>query len=468
MVARRTSDAQPHKLYGEAVMLLLINAPMLYVAELNRALASTQIHLLYSFLRTHGVEVQVLDATAELGLPGPNVTAYLERLRARLQAHRFDVAGVSCWSSYQYQGAMQVGRILRDLRPSAPLCVGGYHATALPGDFLASDSPFDWVVQGPGERVLLDVCRRLRRAAAATVVQGSPAPLDEIRYDWSYPYHSGLFLGRGCPHACLFCTDRYAKPVAYGVERALQEYAAAAAHSRDGFVHVFDPCFGLDRRWRRSFLAQLVSLRAPARPHLELRVDMLDEEDLDLLADARARIYLGVESGSAEMLAVMRKARHPRAFLRRCRRVMAGCDARGIDYNVGVLYNHPGERPDTLEQSVDFFWRLVWDGPSERLVRLIIHRYAYFPGAPFDGVRHDFAERLGTRIQHPRWWHIRAVDQRAMSEQNTASATLPLQRAADIVKRLDVANWILGMRAGPQHAPSASSHAAACAEAQRC
>ena len=44
---------------------------------------------------------------------------------------------------------------------------------------------------------------------------------------------------------------------------------------------------------------------------------MLEEQDLALLAQARARVYFGLESGSPQTLALMRKSPHPERFLAR-------------------------------------------------------------------------------------------------------------------------------------------------------
>ncbi|MCU0694600.1 MAG: cobalamin-dependent protein, partial [Polyangiaceae bacterium] len=193
--------------------LLLIHAPMLHVAQLERPPTSTHLHVIYSYLRARGVSVDVYDPIVELGLPGADAAEYLQRLQLALQGRRFDIAGVSAWTSFQYLGSLAVGRLLRELRPDAPLAVGGYHPSLVPSDYLPpqSDGPFDYIVRGAGEGFLLRLCENPRRPNQPEVVQGQPAPLDDVRLDWSYPYHqAGVFLSRGCPFACTYCSHRTA------------------------------------------------------------------------------------------------------------------------------------------------------------------------------------------------------------------------------------------------------------------
>jgi radical SAM superfamily enzyme YgiQ (UPF0313 family) len=428
-------------------MLLLINAPFLYIDRLERAASTTHLHLIYSFLRARGVEVRVVDPAVDLGLPCGNVPAYLDAIAETLSQSPCDVAGVSAWTSYQFLGAMAVGRLLRDRHPELPIAVGGYHATALPEDFQGNDSPFDYVVQGPGEQFLLALCRSPKRAPCATVVRGLPAAIDDISYDWSYPYHQdAIFLSRGCPHACVYCSKRSSTPEQASVAHALVEYERAAKASRSGFVRIQDACFGIAARWRREFLVGLSSKPGCVRPDVEVRVDQLEQEDIALLGRLRAHVYFGVESGSPTMLGYMNKTRDPVAYLARLEEVLRACDCHGVDYSLGAIVNHPGECPETLEQSVDAFWRWVWRGPSDRMIALVRHCFAYFPGSPFADRRDEYQARFGTVVHHPTWWHSTEGDQRALSEDTTASHALSLREAHAALQKLAVADFVLRSR----------------------
>jgi radical SAM superfamily enzyme YgiQ (UPF0313 family) len=420
---------------------------MLHVAQLERPPTSTHLHVIYSYLRARGVSVDVYDPIVELGLPGADAAEYLQRLQLALQGRRFDIAGVSAWTSFQYLGSLAVGRLLRELRPDAPLAVGGYHPSLVPSDYLPpqSDGPFDYIVRGAGEGFLLRLCENPRRPNQPEVVQGQPAPLDDVRLDWSYPYHqAGVFLSRGCPFACTYCSHRTAAHESMSVERAVQECLAADAASRDGLLRIQDAIFGLDRTWRREFLEALGRHRLRARPCLEVRADQLEPEDAARLAPLRPILYFGVDAGSPATLRLMNKTRAPEQYLARVRAVLDACDDHAVDYGLGVLVNHPGETSETLRESVDFFWRLVWQGPSRHLVGLHPHTYAYFPGSPIDDLRASLARSCGARIHHPSWWRQPCLDQRALSESNTASTSLTPALLQAELNRLNVATFLLG------------------------
>ncbi len=428
--------------------ILLVSPPPLGLRSLNRAPASVHLLVLYSCLRRAGVEVSVFDAVAELGLADDNQEIYLDRLRAALTRFAPDVVGVSCWTSFQYQGAMELGRMARRLYPDATLVVGGYHPTSVPEDFTGPDSPFDVVVRGPGEQPLLELCRHPRRSSPPVVLAGTPVPLAETPLDWTFPYPChGLVLSRGCPFDCVFCIEHAGKVDCYPLEQALAEYGEAARRSDDGFVHIFDACFGVDKRWRRALLGELVSRRMSARPHLEVRLDLLDEGDIELLGKAGAHVMFGVESGSTTMLRLMRKTRSPERYLARCREVLAACDRHGVDYTASLLYNHPGETTHTLNESIDFFWDLVWNGPSQRLQSLQTHRFCFLPGLPLAAMLPDLAAHYGTRIHHPTWWR-EPGDHRLLSEAVTASTELPIEQATAMANRFAVLQLMLSKQRG--------------------
>lgn len=439
--------------------LLLINAPIFFVPRLGRAPSSTHLHLLYSYLRTHDIDTQVFDPVVEMGTPATgHLGPFRDALREKLASFRFDVAGISCWLSCQYLGARFVASVLREIRPETLIIVGGIHVTAVPEDFLDPDGPFDFVVTGQAEATLVDITRLPRRPPHPTRVPGKPAPMDDIRFDWTYPYSLGsLYVSRGCPFRCNFCVERKEDHACYGTTRALEEYARATKASTDGFVHLQDASFGVGTAWRKAVLRGICELGSNIRPEMEMRIDLPDDEDIELLGSARARVLFGIESGSPEMLLRMGKARRPDQYLRRTREVLAACDRHGVQYMLSFLYNHPGETRSTLTESIDFFWRLLWDGPSDQLRAIHVHRFAWYPGTPLEPMIGALGERYGTIVHRPLWWRDPADDHLRESEWVTASEDLSPERATELAQRLLVAQFLCRARdvERPTHSESA-------------
>lgn len=109
--------------------LLLLHPGALYGGSWAGALPlKTALVALYSYLRAHDVDPQVLDLQLELGNPTPEqVEEYLERGAKRLLSLDFDVLGISCWSSLEYLAAVEFATRMRALRPRTLIVVGGYH-----------------------------------------------------------------------------------------------------------------------------------------------------------------------------------------------------------------------------------------------------------------------------------------------------------------------------------------------------
>ncbi len=432
--------------------ILLVNPPMMYVESVERVWTSTHLHLMYSYLLSQGHEIEVYDALEKLGLPCAcgETDEYIERLTNDLISLEFDIAGISCWTSFQYLGSMEVGKIIRKHFPEKILLVGGWHPTSLPEDFLGGSSPFDYVVQGPGEAVWKKlITKEKKRPSQAVVLQGEPIPFDCISIDWSYPCaKQGIFLSRGCPHRCLYCHEGKMPRNCYGLERAVEEYLQATKHVPAGdFVHVQDACFGVDKQWRRAFLSKIANLVSNnVRLDVEMRIDQMEPEDSELLGACRATVYFGLESGSTHTLGIMRKAPNPAKYLSRCLQVLKECDRNGVEYYVGFLYNHPGETRKALAESIEFYWKLLWDGPSDNLLGFVSHRFAYFPGSPFDALQRDFEKRWGTVIRHPTWWRTPMADHRQRAEDNVASHDLPCELATEMAQRIVLANWLNASR----------------------
>ncbi|HQP33919.1 MAG TPA: radical SAM protein [Polyangiaceae bacterium] len=429
--------------------VLLVQAPMLHVDALERIPTSTHLQVLYSFLRSRGARVEVFDPLVDFGLPGNDLPGYLRRIEERIASIPFDVLGVSAWTSFQYLGSVAVGSLGRRLSPEAVLAVGGYHPSVLPEDYtkVGDSFPFDYVVRGPGELFLANLAEsESPRPDRPVVVQGSPAPLDQLRTDGSYPYHqASVFLSRGCPHACSYCSNRTSDYDTMSVEHAVAECLEADRRSTDGLFRIQDAIFGLRRPWRQGFLRELARHPLRARPCLEVRADQLDPDDPELLAPLKPVVYLGVDSASPSMLRIMNKTRSPEAYLSHLVRALRACDCHGVEYVIGVLVNHPGETPAMLRESTERFWRLLWDGPSQGLLAFMPHRYAYFPGSPIEQMLPGL-EAAGARIGHPGWWRVARSDHRVMSEANQGSGDLTEAHVAEAMRRLETANWMIGPR----------------------
>ena len=370
-------------------------------------------------------------------------------LREALAECRPRLLGLSCYASYDYLDTVATARLARAAAPALPIVVGGYHASACPGDFTGLPELFDFVVVGDGER-------RLAELTAWAVGGGTrPAPVltAELPLDPGelppYPFHLleryaarvrrgaklQLNLSRGCPHRCAFCMER-AKPDrvwrALPPERAVEElrrldrtFPLAGA-----VLHVTDPLFGMQAAWRREFLERLAASGLRPRTAWTLtRTEGWTADQLALAAACRLSLGIGLESGSPGLLDLMGKTGRPVEYLEGFLRFRDDAARSGTGWAVNVLAGHPGETPDTLDETLAFLDRLFPPGrPTGGW--LSVDPFRLYPGSEVHRHQARWTAEQGTRFHVPEWW-------RDARERDVTSELVDPSRALDAFARLE-------------------------------
>jgi anaerobic magnesium-protoporphyrin IX monomethyl ester cyclase len=136
---------------------------------------------------------------------------------------------------------------------------------------------------------------------------------DQYRSAWkgSHGYFSmNIVASRGCPYRCNWC----AKPI-YGDSFALRSARSVAEEMRRlkydfGVEHLWfaDDIFGLRARWVHDLAAEVQKLDAAIPFKMQSRVDLMTQDTVRALGRAGcAEVWLGVESGSQDILDAMDK-----------------------------------------------------------------------------------------------------------------------------------------------------------------
>jgi radical SAM superfamily enzyme YgiQ (UPF0313 family) len=380
-----------------------------------RVASKPHLHSLAGFVRDL-VDVRVLELDRETpgaddsegqvscALDGP-LTAAVERAT---------LVGLSCWTSLHYLGAVRVARRIRELRPDVPIVVGGHHATAMPSDFVDAERLFDFVVRGDGEHALRALCEhRPRRPARTEVLQGTPLQMTEPeRIDWeTYPWHDSdqrvlwLALSRGCPFKCSYCAEpqRGTGWNHYPVEAALAILESLARTHAPRVVCFADPLFGASRQWTDALLDGILARQLPNMFWCETRADLMTPALLDKFRACRFKVDFGLDTGSETMARRMVKSPDPGGYLRRSRETIAHANAIELVHDTYVLFNFPGETPDTTRETQDFVASIGdADGPSSGWVSS--QSFFILPGTASYRRMDDDRREFGTRIRHPAWW----------------------------------------------------------------
>ena len=388
--------------------LLLVSAPVLYGQSWWKDAFGNKPHLssLAGFVRDLA-ETRVLELDLIAGAPLGPLLAELDEALAEAPA----LVGISCWTSLQYLGALAVAARVRQVSPETPVVIGGHHATAAPGDF--DHASCDFLVVGDGEVPLRRLCSDwpARPPAMQIIAGGVFDQSDPSHIDWaSYPPPNAegtLWIGtsRGCAFKCRFCVEpeRGASYSRYEVEAQLDIVERLVATHAPRVIAFSDPLFGAKRKWLEAFLTGIEKRALPTLFWCETRIDLTTPELLEQFRRCRFMVDFGLDTASEAMVARMDKAPHPGRYLASARDNLLAANAIGLHHSVYLLFNYPGETPETVSETQDFIDSLD-GGVGSMSGWLSCGSFFILPGTrSFQRMAEDATEH-GTVIAHPRWW----------------------------------------------------------------
>ena len=358
----------------------------------------------YSFLKDF-FDVTVIDLENEFSRPTINKERMLFKKNAlkRILSIDADYVAISCWSSLNYLSSKYFAEKIKEKKPDTKIVVGGYHPTFVSEDFEYAGSPFDYVIKGEIHNIL-KIFPHKRYGKRET---------HEITPHFiSYPYfHNqktvGIFLGTGCPFKCSFCMEYKRNWSGYRVIEAIELISKIVKEISPRYIAIFDACFGLDKHWRRALLAELIRRNISCYFWVETRVDLINEEDLELMSRLNFKIDFGVDSFSKTMLRIMNKTKDPDSYLKKLITISRKCSELKILHDVFLIFNHPGESKETYEEHKKFLESQVSTGLNGGYLRILYQRFSFFPGSYVFNHAADFEKKYGFSIRYPQWWKKR-------------------------------------------------------------
>lgn len=391
------------------------------------------------------VDVDVVDLDAERVFGAPSLDAILAR------GGPYDLVGIACYSSFDYLKVVALAEAIRARLSRAWIVTGGYHASARPEDF---GDPFDFVAIGDGEgpmarlaEALVSGRRPLLREIGPLPV-GDPSTLPPV--DWSLleryrprarsvAAQAEIYLSRGCPYDCAFCMERAKRDTSW---RALDPlHAVEELHRLDAFLDlsswtlfIADALFGMKTTWRRTFLEALAARPIRARKiWLLVRLDLLEREDLVLMARANVGPGFGLESGDPDMVRRIRKVGRLSDYLDQMLRVAGWARELDVPWGANVIVGHPGETEASLRTTARYLERLFL-GPGGTTGFLSVDPFRLYPGSPIDEERGRWEADTGMRVHRYPWWHDGDPD--FLAEWVDPSGTLDYRRCHELRHRL--------------------------------
>ena len=206
-------------------------------------------------------------AVADLILVQDRVRQTVEQL---IRQHSPDVVGLSIMT-FQRRTAQQIIRLVRAVRPSAKVVVGGYDPSLAPEPYSDPDFDVDFIVRGEGELTFRGLLRALEQGSGLDQVAGlsyrgaagmrhnvdrpvSRLAADDIRlpnravrvlrgYTMLGRQVDVVETSRGCTYDCSFCSIiemRGRNFHRFPIERVLNDIADARAHGARSIFLVDD------------------------------------------------------------------------------------------------------------------------------------------------------------------------------------------------------------------------------------
>jgi len=341
------------------------------------------VFYLASYLRQRGHEVAVIDGEAE-NLATNDILMRAEQFRPGL-------VGISATTVAFHRG-LEVAQEIKAHHPECPIVLGGPHVSSNLTHAM-SFSEFDFAVVGEGEVPLAQLAEALEQGKdlasvgsltycrEGELVVNPPSPrienLDAIPFP-AYDLAADLSLyvpppcnykklpvanvitSRGCPNQCTFCDrsvfgqslrQRSAENVAAEIEHLWNEH-----HVRE--IAFVDDTFTLRPQRIRDFF-QILDRKSISFPWTCMsRISAVDQNLLTFMRDRGCwHISFGIESGNEEILRRIKK----NISLAQARRVIQWCAKLGIRTKGFFIVGHPGETPETIDQSIRLALELALD-----------------------------------------------------------------------------------------------------------
>lgn len=289
----------------------------------------------------------------------------------------FDVVGFGTICS-SYPLTLRMAARLAEARPGTRIVLGGPQASVVDEATLREFPFVDYVLRFEAEEslpLLLDRLEgsgdvadvpglSLRRDGAIIRTPNAPilADLDALplpayhRYPYlQHAHYIPLELGRGCPYGCTFCStnDFFRRKFRLkSPHLVVEQMRTLKAEYGIALFDLIHDMFTVDRGKVVDFCQAIKESGEEFYWNCSARTDRVDDELLDLMADAGCRgIFFGIETGSAALQKTIKK----RLVLSDALTKVQAVSDRGMTVAASLITGFPDETDADLADTVDFF-----------------------------------------------------------------------------------------------------------------
>jgi len=298
-----------------------------------------------------------------------------------------DIVGIQALT-FTLIDVILAAKAIKGVQPKTPVVLGGPHVYLYPEETMEI-AEVDYLILGEGEEPFAQLMDTLESGGDLAKVPGlvwrqngqivkNPLPplvrdLDRLPHPARHlvPYEryysalsretpiTTLMSSRGCPYHCIFCDRPHlGKSFRARTAQSVVEEMALCAGMGIREIFFYDDTFSIDRKRVIEICEKIRERGLKVAWDIRARVNTLDEEVLDRLAEAGcARVHLGVEAGTPEIIRVLRKG----IDLDQAKRVFAMAAERGITTLAYFMIGNPTETRSQMEQTLAFAMGLRTD-----------------------------------------------------------------------------------------------------------
>ncbi|OQZ01343.1 MAG: hypothetical protein B6D35_03420 [Candidatus Brocadia sp. UTAMX2] len=410
--------------------ILLIDPPFYRFFNYYNRYFPLGLSYLSSALKKAGHKVIIYDADCNKDSRGMDYTRLPEKYRIYLRElknpenpiikeisetfrkYQPDIIGITVMTP-KTASAFTIASLAKQYNLDCTVIFGGPHATLRANEILKNTRDVDFVINGEGESVMLELVNALRakdhtfseirglsyRQGNAQIHNPPRSFIDNLD-DLPFPdresflgldtYTSedmGLLMGsRGCPYRCSYCaTQIWTRKVRYrSLANIVEEIREV--HLRFGTRQFTfkDDSFTVNRKRVVEFCDILLEAGLKINWDCNTRVDLVDLELLRTMKKAGCNsIKVGIESGSERILALMDKG----ISLKRIHEAARLFRETGIHWTAYFMLGIPTETEEDVKKTLDLLYKIR---PSFASIGV----YEPFPGTRlFDiGVEHGLVK----------------------------------------------------------------------------
>ncbi len=287
----------------------------------------------------------------------------------------FQNIGINCYTSFQYLQTDLIANILKDEFPKKKIIVGGYHPTAIPEDFVYNNSPFDFVIRGEAELILLNLFKSkiLKKHRKTQIINSDgcvdinslPFPDYEL-YLAQYPYKNKFkfefFMSRGCPYQCAFCAKNFDFR-SFTFEKFKEQFEKLCNIVGNYNNNIPKIAFA-DQSFNRVSISKKV-LKYLIENHLQERFNFSCQARVEPFAHninliktyrkAKMVVGFGFESASRNILIEMHKTNNPNKYIKVMKKILKKYkDINDVYCRLNILVGFPGEDQKSFNETLEF------------------------------------------------------------------------------------------------------------------